>query len=183
MRKQRIRFIVGPTAVGKSSFALKAAQKLDGEIISADSMQVYREINIASNKPSSDELNLVRHYLVDCVSVEDEFDVNQFSCFAHQALDEIVNRNKIPIVCGGSGLYVNVLLDGLFEGKASDENLRQDLFEQAQRFGYEKLHQKLMGLDPASAQMIHPNNVKRVVRAIEICVFSTSHKFLLALPA
>ena len=109
--KQSIIFIVGPTAVGKSEIALNIAKQIDGEIISADSMQVYQEISIATNKPSAEECKPIKHHLIDVISVEDEFDVVQFNRLARASILKIFEDNKTPIVIGGSGLYVNVLLD------------------------------------------------------------------------
>jgi tRNA dimethylallyltransferase len=124
---QQIIFIVGPTAIGKSDVAFYLAEKIDGEIISCDSMQVYQEIDIASNKPSSDMLREVPHHLINVVSVEQRFDVAQFNELANQAVQQIKARNKVPIIVGGSGLYVEILLDGIFHQGESDQKLRQQI--------------------------------------------------------
>lgn len=168
MHDKKIVFIVGPTAVGKSDVAFFLAQKINGEIVSCDSMQVYKEIHIASNKPEKDLLKKVPHHLIGVISVEDDFDVVQFNRMARKVIDEILSRDKTPIVVGGSGLYVNVLLDGIFADSARDEGLRTLLFDQATEHGPEYLYRQLQIKDPQAAEKIHPHNIKRVVRALEV---------------
>ncbi len=169
MNSKEIIFIVGPTAVGKSDAAFFLSQNIQGEIISCDSMQIYKEINIASNKPSKDIVNAIPHHLVNILSVEEEFDVARYNELALAAISEIHGRDRIPVIVGGSGMYMQVLLDGIFEGGIKNEALRKDLKEQARQYGNQFLHDQLKEEDPPAAGKIHPNDVRRVIRALEIC--------------
>jgi tRNA dimethylallyltransferase len=167
--KKKVIVIAGPTAVGKTDVALKLAKRLNGEIVCADSMQVYKEVAIASNKPGKKDLRAVKHHLIDVVSVTEGFNVAQYNRLAKDAIEDILSREKTPIVCGGSGLYIQILLDGIFEGAGADIQLREKLHDEAKRFGNEFLYNKLREKDPAAAANIHPNNVKKVIRALEVC--------------
>ncbi len=168
MNSKKIIFIVGPTAVGKSDVAFFLAQDIQGEIISCDSMQIYKEVNIASNKPSKDIVDKMPHYLVDILSVEEEFDVARYNEMALAAIKEIHSRNHIPVVVGGSGMYMQILLDGIFKGGFKNEALRKDFKEQARQYGNQFLYDKLKEEDPQAAGKIHPNDARRVIRALEI---------------
>lgn len=170
MNSKKIIFIVGPTAVGKSQAAVCLAKNIQGEIISCDSMQIYKEINIASDKPSRDILNKVPHHLVNVLSVEEEFDVARYNQLALAAIRDIHGRDHIPVVVGGSGMYMQILLDGIFEGGGRNTALRKDLKEQACQYGNQFLYDKLKEEDSQAAKKIHPNDVRRVIRALEICV-------------
>jgi tRNA dimethylallyltransferase len=170
MPSNKIIFIVGPTAVGKSDVACAVAKKVYGEIVSCDSMQIYKEIAIANNKPSRNILQAIPHHLVDILSVQEEFDVARFNELALRAIQDIHGRGRVPVIVGGSGLYMQVLLDGIFEGGVKNEALRQDLKEQARQYGKEILYGKLTAADPLAAGRIHPHDVRRVVRALEICM-------------
>lgn len=165
----KIIFIVGPTAVGKSAAALKLAKKIQGEIISCDSMQVYKEINIASNKPSEREQNLIRHHLIDVVSVSEDFNVSLFNQLTLEAIKEIQKRKHIPIIVGGSGMYMQVVLDGIFEEGYKDEVLRKELWAIAEGGGKRTLYDRLIIEDREAAKKIHPNDVKKIIRALEVC--------------
>ncbi len=166
---QRIIFIVGPTAVGKTDIAYSLAKKINGEIISIDSMQVYREVNIANAKPAAAILKGIRHHLINIVSIEDEFDVSRFVKMANEAISEVLGEKKTPILVGGTGLYFQILLDGIFEGKGKDEALREILNAEAKAKGNDYLYAKLVKMDEEAARRIHPNNLKRVIRALEVC--------------
>lgn len=168
INKFPIFFIVGPTAVGKSSVAFALANQCKAEIISCDAMQVYREVNIASDKPSQDMQNTVPHHLVDVVSVEDEFDVVKYRDLAMTALNDVNERECVPIFVGGSGMYVNVLLDGIFADVPRDANLRTRFEKLATIEGSDAMHARLKEVDVDAAQRIHPNDVKRIVRALEV---------------
>ncbi|MBU0468999.1 MAG: tRNA (adenosine(37)-N6)-dimethylallyltransferase MiaA [Candidatus Omnitrophica bacterium] len=167
---KKIIFVVGPTAVGKSEVALLLAKKINGEIVSCDSMQIYKEINIASNKPSEQEMKDIAHHLVDIVSVEDEFDVSRFNDLAVSAIKDIHNRGLVPIVVGGSGLYMQILLDGIFEGAPKNQELRGDLIAIAKQKGNESLYGLLQEKDPIAAEKIHQNDLRRIVRVLEVCM-------------
>lgn len=170
MELKKIIFIIGPTAIGKSDTACAMAQKIHGEIVSCDSMQIYKEIAIASNKPSPETLRSVPHHLVDILTIEEEFDVARFNTLALEAIRDIHGRGGIPLVVGGSGLYMQVLLDGIFEGGVKNEALRHDLKGQARQYGNAFLYDKLKAADPAAAAKIHPNDARRVIRALEVCM-------------
>ncbi|MBF0490851.1 MAG: tRNA (adenosine(37)-N6)-dimethylallyltransferase MiaA [Candidatus Omnitrophica bacterium] len=170
MKPFPILFIVGPTAVGKTEIALLLAKKLSGEIISCDAMQVYREVNIASAKPSKQELDSVRHHCLNIVSVTEDFNVGRFREAATQAVLDIQQRGKPVIFCGGSGMYMMVLLDGIFEQLSRDPLLREKLQKEAILSGISSLHRKLSDLDPVVAGKIHPHDNKRIIRALEVCM-------------
>ena len=163
-------FIVGPTAVGKSSIAFQLAEQIQGEIVSCDSMQIYREINIASAKPSLAERQAVAHHLIDCVSMKESYDVFQYFSDARSAIEDILDRGRTPVVVGGTGLYMKILLDGIFEGAGKNEELRQHLMEEAELKGSKYLYAQLKSKDPEAAAKLHPNDLKRVVRALEVCL-------------
>jgi tRNA dimethylallyltransferase len=170
MNLKSIVFIVGPTAVGKSEVAFHLAQSIRGEIVSCDSTQVYKEIAIVNNKPPRDVLKTVTHHLVDVVSVEEEFHVARFNQLALAAVADIHSRDRIPLIVGGSGLYMEILLDGIFEGGGKDEALRGELKQQARQYGNQFLYDRLRKEDGDAAKKIHPNDVRRVVRALEVRV-------------
>ncbi|MEI7998235.1 MAG: tRNA (adenosine(37)-N6)-dimethylallyltransferase MiaA [Candidatus Omnitrophota bacterium] len=161
-------FIVGPTAVGKSEVGILFAQKLNGEIVSCDAMQVYHQINIASAKPTSDQLAAVRHHCLNVVSVTEEYNVAQYRKAAVGAIENIVAKGSRPIVVGGSGMYMSVLLDGIFETSAKNDVLRAQLEEQVKEQGLQVLYERLQKLDAQAAAKIHANDAKRIVRALEV---------------
>lgn len=169
MNSEKIIFIVGPTAVGKSDVALEVADRLSGEIVSCDSMQIYKEINIASNKPDETTSKKIPHHLIDIISVKDDFDVARFNTLAVQAIEDIHKCGRIPVVVGGSGLYMQILLDGLFEGSPKKSNLRTELEQEIATLGSEAMHKRLEQKDPQAAVKIHANDSKRIVRALEVC--------------
>jgi tRNA dimethylallyltransferase len=166
---KRILFIAGPTAVGKSQVALSLAQQLRGEIVSCDSMQIYRELQIASNKPSEEERNMIEHHLLDVVSIHEPFDVARYYQMATEAVAGIHSRHHLPIVAGGSGLYMQVLLDGIFEDLSKDPELRRRLAAQEEAVPG-TLWKQLEKLDPESAERIHINDRRRTIRALEVCL-------------
>jgi tRNA dimethylallyltransferase len=172
--QNRIIFIVGPTGVGKSAVALALAPHVNGAIVSADAMQVYTEVNIACDKPSVAERQRIPHFMFDVASVQEEYNVAQYGRAARAAIRDILAQKKTPIVVGGSGMYVNVLLDGIFDATYKDDMLSQTLFKKAEEQGSMVLHQELMVKDPQAAHKIHPHDTKRIVRALE--VFSVSGK-------
>jgi len=161
--------IIGPTASGKTKLAIEIAKRTNGEIISADSMQVYKYMDIGTAKPDEKEREGIKHYLIDEVAPDEEFSVARFQELSLKYIDEILNKGKIPIVAGGTGLYINSLIYNLeFSDTICDWELRKKLADEAKEKGNEYLHNKLREIDPKAAENIHMNNVKRVIRAIEV---------------
>jgi tRNA dimethylallyltransferase len=161
--------IVGPTGVGKSRLALRPAQALNGEIVSADSRQVYRYMDIATAKPGKDELSLVPHHLIDIVNPDEDFSLAQYQQLAYRAIEDIQQRHKLAILVGGSGLYVWAVLDGWRIPKvAPDPEFRHSLEEKVARVGKDELYQELAKVDPVAAQRIDPSNMRRMIRALEV---------------
>ncbi|NLY70575.1 MAG: tRNA (adenosine(37)-N6)-dimethylallyltransferase MiaA [Clostridiales bacterium] len=165
---RKIVLIVGPTAVGKTFYSLKIAEILDGEIVSADSMQIYKYMDIGSAKPKKEELSRIKHYLVDEVDPRVVWSVADYQKRAKIYIEEIFKHGKLPIVSGGTGLYVNSLIYDMDFSKAKQTDLRKELEEEAQIYGKHRIYEKLKKLDPEAAKRIHPNNLKRVIRAIEV---------------
>jgi tRNA dimethylallyltransferase len=168
MKWEKIRVILGPTAVGKSALALEIAQKIDAEIISADSMQVYRGMDIGTAKPSLTERELVPHYLIDVVKPDEAFSVADFLAGAELAIRKIQSRKKSALIVGGTGLYLKALFDGYNFPTATDPEVRQRVKEEIESSGTEKIHQKLKKIDPTAAGRLHPNDLKRIGRALEV---------------
>lgn len=161
-------FLVGPTASGKTEYAIRLAELLDGQIISADSMQIYKYMDIGSAKPTLEERSRVRHYLVDEIDPSQPFSVVDYKVLANDYVLQVFNQGKLPIICGGTGLYVNALLyDMDFSAAAGDIKKRDNMMREIGEGDPQKLHDHLRSLDSAAADEIHPNNVKRVLRAIE----------------
>ncbi len=166
--KKQIIIIAGPTAVGKTEYAIETAKAINGEIVSADSMQLYKYMDIGSAKPSKEEMSQVKHYLVDEIDPREKFSVAQYQKLAKGAIREIFDKGKIPVVSGGTGLYINSLMYEMdFAAPPSDESLRKELEDAAKVKGVDYLHSMLTELDTDAAARIHPNNVKKVIRAIE----------------
>ena len=161
--------VVGATASGKTSLAIKIAQKYDGEIISADSMQIYKGMNIATAKPDKEEMCGIPHHIMDFLVPEETFSVSQYVEMAKSKTEDILSRGKIPIVCGGTGLYVRSLVENIqFSPEQADENLRNELNERYEKEGGEVLLKELAEFDEDIAKTLHPSNNKRIIRAIEI---------------
>ena len=172
MKLSKIPLIVltGPTAVGKTDLSINIAKRLNCEIISADSMQVYKYMDIGTAKVSNDEMQGVKHYLIDEVNPGFEFSVAEFQLRANQYIEEINKKDKFPLVTGGTGLYLNSLIYNMDFAKSDANNeIREKLDLEAKEFGSIYLHNKLKELDIQAANRIHPNNVKRVIRALEVC--------------
>jgi tRNA dimethylallyltransferase len=164
--------ILGPTASGKTSLSLSLAEHLQGEIISCDSVAVYREFEIGAAKPSREERQRAPHHLIDVVSPNEVFTAGDYSRLARRALDELRFRQHLPIVVGGTGLYLRALFEGLFAGPPRSEELRQRLRDRGAERGPEYLHKMLQKLDLVAAGAIHCNDVAKTVRALEICLTS-----------
>lgn len=166
--KRPLVILTGPTAVGKTSLSLSLAKELDGEIVSADSMQVYRYMDIGTAKIREEERQGIPHHLIDVLDPWEDFNVVRFQKMAREALEEIWERGHIPIVTGGTGFYIQALLyDIHFTENNEDSSLRKDLENYARENGAEALHSRLVEVDEKAASQIHFNNVKRVIRALE----------------
>ena len=166
--KKPLIVLTGPTAAGKTELSIALAKKLNGAIISADSMQVYKYMNIGSAKIRPEEMQGVRHYLVDVLDPREEFHVARFQQMAKEALEEIYRNGQLPIVVGGTGFYIQALLKDIdFDESSGELPCRKELEETARREGGAVLYERLKQVDPESAEAIHPNNVKRVIRALE----------------
>ncbi|MDO4189173.1 MAG: tRNA (adenosine(37)-N6)-dimethylallyltransferase MiaA [Lachnospiraceae bacterium] len=169
MEKQNLVIISGPTAVGKTSLSIKLAKLINGSIISADSMQVYKHMDIGSAKITQEEMQGIKHYLIDVLEPEDEFNIATFKQYAKNDIDLINQDGKLPIIAGGTGFYIQSLLYDIdFNEVASeDTEYREELAELAKKYGASYIHNMLKEVDIKSAETIHPNNTKRVIRALE----------------
>ena len=161
--------IVGPTAVGKTRISIETALKTGGEIISGDSMQVYRYMDIGTAKPSLEERKGIAHHLIDILYPDEPFSVADFQRMVFQVIPDICSRGKLPILAGGTGLYLKAVVDQYDFGEGTaDWELREKLKRQAELFGNDFLHRRLEKIDPKSAERIHPNDLKRIIRALEV---------------
>lgn len=168
-QKEKLVVIVGPTAVGKTALSLQLAVEFQGEILSGDSMQVYRGMDIGTAKASPEELAVVPHHLIDIVEPDEEYSVAIFQTMARRLISEVNQRGHIPFIVGGTGLYIQSVTHAYeFAETAQDVELRERLQRYADLEGVEALHQRLAAIDPITAERLHPNDVKRVIRAIEI---------------
>jgi tRNA dimethylallyltransferase len=166
---ERLVAIIGPTGVGKSQLALRLAQQFDGEIVSADSRQIYRHMDIGTAKPGGEKRALVPHHLIDIVNPDEDFSLAQYQQLAYQTIADIHQRGKLPCLVGGSGLYVWAVVEGWsIPPVPPDPALRRTLVERAAKGEVAELYQELMALDPVAAQKIDPRNVRRVIRAFEV---------------
>jgi tRNA dimethylallyltransferase len=161
--------ILGPTAIGKTSLAITLAQRLNGEIIGADSRQVYKYMNIGTAKPTPEQQQAVKHHLIDVVAPDENLTLAQYQHLAYIAIDDVLARGKFPMLVGGTGQYLTAVEEGWSIPEVPpNEDLREKLEAEAEAIGYEAFHQKLLTVDPQAAEKIHPNNVRRVVRALEV---------------
>ena len=168
MKKKPMVILTGPTAVGKTALSIELAKKINGAIISADSMQVYKYMDIGSAKIMPEEMQKIKHYLVDELLPTDEFHIVKFQEMAKAALEEIYSDGKIPIIVGGTGFYIQGLLYDIdFSKQDADYEYRMELEAFAKEHGAQALHERLREIDPASYETIHANNIKRVIRALE----------------
>ena len=166
--KPRLVIVLGPTAVGKSEVAIDLAVKFNAEIVNADSQQVYRHMNIGTGKPGPEQKSKVAHHLIDVVDPDAEFSAALFRRLALECVEDIKSRGKNVIVCGGTGLYLKALTEGLFVGPPKDDAIRQRLGEEADEKGIVALYERLKEADPAIVGRIHPNDRYRIVRALEV---------------
>ena len=166
--KAKVVFIVGPTSSGKTAASIKLAKKLNGEIISCDSMQVYKDMDIITRVSGDEALSDVSHYLVKTISPEEEYSAARFIEESTGFIEQIVSKGKVPVIVGGTGLYMKSLVDGLFSSPPKDEDLREELEREAEEKGGEYLYRKLEEVDPETASRLHPNDIRRVIRALEV---------------
>lgn len=161
--------ILGPTAVGKTELSLKIAQETDGEIISADSMQIYKEMDIGTAKVSEIDQKSIKHHMIDILNPDFNFSVADYKEKVDKIIPEIIKRDHLPILAGGTGLYIKAVIDGfLFPDMNKDYELRKKLKEYADKYGNKYIHNKLKKIDPQLAENVHPNDIKRVIRGIEV---------------
>lgn len=167
--KQKLLVIIGPTAVGKTKLSIELAKRFNGEIISGDSMQIYRGMDIGTAKIRKEEMEGIPHHLIDIKEPNENFSVAEFQQLVRSTIQEIADRGHLPIIAGGTGLYIqSVIYDYQFSDVSGDEDFRRELEQKAKEIGPDALHQELIKVDPQSASDIHPNNVRRVIRALEI---------------
>jgi tRNA dimethylallyltransferase len=171
-REPLVVVVLGPTASGKTALALAVARRFRGEIVNCDSVAMYREFEIGTAKPSPAERAEIPHHLLDCVDPLADLSAGEYARKARQVLGEITKRGRLPIVSGGTGLYLRALLEGLFPGPQRSEDLRNKLRRRAEMRGTEHLHRMLRRLDPLAARRIHAHDVPKVIRAIEVCLAS-----------
>jgi tRNA dimethylallyltransferase len=167
--KPQVIVIVGPTASGKTKISIELAKKINGEIVSADSMQIYKDMNIGTAKPTTEEMQGITHYMIGVISPDKSFNLAMYKEMAEKCIEEILAKGKTPILVGGTGLYINTLLDGIeFLDFESDLNFRNQLIKKAETEGAEVLHKELEYIDKDAANKIDANNIRRVARALEI---------------
>lgn len=169
MKKDKVAVVIGPTASGKTDLSIYLAKKLNGEVISGDSMQIYRGLSIGTAKATKEEMAGVPHHLIDIKNPDESFSAAEFQLLAREKIADINARGKLPIICGGTGLYIqSVLYDYEFGDDAADASVRKQIEEEAERLGPEAIHDQLKAVDPVTAAAFHPNNVRRTIRALEI---------------
>jgi len=169
IKDNNLLILLGPTGVGKTNISIKLAQKIpDTEIISADSMQIYKYMDIGTAKPNKSILKTIKHHMIDIVDPSENFDVIQYSKLATDIISDVFKRGKIPILMGGSGLYISSIINPLFTGPAKNIEYREILEEEAKIHGKKYLHEILSKIDPISASKIEPNDLRRIIRALEV---------------
>ena len=169
MNKPKVIVICGPTASGKTALSIELAQKINGEIVSADSMQIYKDMTIGTAKPTKEEMQGIKHYLIDCISPEHRYSVAEYKKDAENAIEKILKKGKIPIVVGGTGLYVDSLIYGIeYTETKIDQNYRKELEKLVEEKGLEYVYNKAKEIDPEAVQKISKNDKKRILRILEI---------------
>lgn len=166
--KQKLIVVAGPTASGKTGLAIEIAKAVNGEVVGADSMQIYKYMDIGAAKPTAEERGQAVHHMIDFLEPDAEYSVADYTVQAHEVISEIASRGKIPVMCGGTGLYINSVVDDVTFGEIdTDYAMRAELEELAKKEGAQKLLEILAEFDAESAQRLHPNNLRRIIRAIE----------------
>jgi len=169
MNKKRVIVICGPTASGKTALSIELAKKINGEIISSDSMQIYKDMDIGTAKPSQEEMQGIKHYLLDFVEPNQRYSVAEYKKDAEAAIEEILAKGKTPIIVGGTGLYVDSLIYGIeYQNIELDEKYREELEQRAQNEGLQTLYEEAQKIDPQAMEKISPNDKKRILRVLEI---------------
>ncbi len=169
MEKKPLILLVGPTAVGKTSISINIAKKINSEIISADSMQIYKYMDVGTAKIRDDEKKGIKHYMIDIVKPDEQFSVSDFQKKSYEYIDHILSNDSLPMVVGGTGLYINSLVNNLdFTNAVSNWQLREKYKEKAKKYGNEYIHSELRKVDAESADRIHVNDTKRIIRALEV---------------
>lgn len=168
LEKKPVIVIVGPTAVGKTALALYLAEEFSTEVISADSMQIYRGLDIGTAKPSKEDLRTIPHHMVDIVNPDEKFSVGDYVNLARPIIENLHWKNKVPIITGGTGLYIRALIDGLCSAPGADWKLREKLLQDENRYGRGYLYMKLKEIDPVCTEKIRPGDMVRIIRAIEV---------------
>lgn len=169
MSKPKVIVIAGPTASGKSNLAIELAKRVNGEIISADSMQIYKDMNIGTAKVTSEEMQGINHYMIDIISPNERYSVSSYKKQAESIIEKIISKGKTPIICGGTGLYINSLVYGIeFQDEKIDEKYREELNTIAETEGLERLYNMAEKIDPEAMKKISKNDKKRIIRVLEI---------------
>ena len=167
--KKSLLVIAGPTASGKTALGIALAKEYNGEVISADSMQIYKGLNVTTAKPTSEELETIPHHLISIVDISTEFSVADYVSLAQKKIDEIISRGKLPILVGGTGLYINSIVDNInFDAAETDGNIREKLINELEKFGSAPLYERLKEIDPETAESVPVQNTVRIIRALEI---------------
>ncbi len=165
---RKVLVLIGPTASGKTPVSLRIARQLDAEILSADSRQMYKLMDIGTAKPTREERGTIKHYFIDDRMPDEDFNAGMFGKLGREIIDDILRRKKVPLVVGGSGLYIHALVDGLFDGPSADDEFQKYIWQRMEDEGSEKLLAELKTIDPESAEGMLPSNKKRIVRALEV---------------
>ncbi len=165
---QRVVALVGPTGVGKTEASLEMARRLNAEIVSVDSLQVYRKLDVGTAKLTDERRQEISHHLLDVVDPDEEFNAADYCRLAHDAIDDIVERGKVPLLVGGTGLYLRMLVHGIFDAPPKSEALRNEYAQIAEEKGRDVLHERLQDVDPELADKVHPNDLVRVTRGLEV---------------
>lgn len=168
-KKMPLLVVAGPTASGKTALGIALAKEYDGEVISADSMQIYKGLDVATAKPTLDEMDGIPHHLISIVDMDTKFSVADYVALAKEKIDEVISRGKLPILVGGTGLYINSLIDNVsFDNAETDGSIRQSLTEEIEKQGVEVLYERLKQIDPETAEIVPVQNTVRIIRALEI---------------
>ncbi len=168
-KKMPLLVVAGPTASGKTALGIALAKEYDGEVISADSMQIYKGLDVATAKPTLDEMDGIPHHLISIVDMNTKFSVADYVALAKEKIDEVISRGKLPILVGGTGLYINSLIDNVsFDNAETDGSIRQSLTEEMEKQGVEVLYERLKQIDPETAEIVPVQNTIRIIRALEI---------------